>query len=113
MHRSHCGQGRFKHGFLIACGMMLFAAPAVAIDPSPGGIQQVANTVPSSSRTADLQTALEHWTATAAQIRTLEGKFTRFEFDAPHQTETRGQGVIRYDALSGRAMYAVEPVAKQ
>ena len=83
-----------------------------ALDPPVGGIRPVANKVVVESERDDLETVLERWTAKAGQIRTLEGKFTRFEFDAPHVTETRGQGVIHFEA-NGRALYAVEPVPQQ
>lgn len=88
--------------------------PEATGSPSIGNgvILQAAYEVPQAgagARNADeLSIVLNNWSSVAQNIQTMQGRFTRYEYDANSNTEIRGQGRICYE-LKGRALYAVEP----
>lgn len=90
------------------------AADSAASDSAATGngvILQAAYEVPqaASAQNADeLATVLNHWSSVAQNIQTLQGRFTRYDYDVSESTEVRGQGRICFE-LEGRALYAVEP----
>jgi len=82
--------------------------PRVAAVPGSGSPAEQTGSPPAEEDLDDLAIILTNWTRVSAAVQSLEGEFTRHEFDSAHQTETIAVGRIRYEAR-GRALYAASP----
>ena len=92
----------------VSAGRAAADGPARVVE---GGPVRTAAIDANKGTSDNLSLVLANWTATGREIRSLECRFARYEYDSAHRTETRGQGTIRYAAgdeeSSGRALYAL------
>ncbi len=85
-------------------------------DSTRGDIQLVAfettqTTDNATAEVMDVDELLARWTAAGEAVKTLEGTFRRFEYDAASSVETWAQGRIVFSAPFD-GLYLVQPVAQ-